>query len=81
MSLLVVKKRTRTTKMVGKRPLQGTKLFVKMAMRRSLGESTILQPVTPTALQPKPISMVRACLPQALQREKQQSILKAARGR
>ena len=27
--------------MVGKRPLQGTKLFVKMAMRRSLGESTI----------------------------------------
>ncbi len=40
---------------VGKRPLHGTKLFVIIARSLSLGESMILQPVTPTALQPKPI--------------------------
>lgn len=50
---------------VGNRPLQGTKLLVKIAIRRSLGESIIRQPSTPTALQPNPIHMVRACLPQA----------------
>lgn len=43
---------------VGKRPLQGIKLLVKMAISRSLGESMILHPVTPTALQPRPIHMV-----------------------
>ena len=48
---------------VGKRPLHGTKLLVMMAIRRSLGESIILQAVTPAALQPNPIHIVRACLP------------------
>lgn len=38
---------------VGKRPLQGTKQFVNMAMRRSRGESMMRQPVTPQALQPE----------------------------
>ena len=46
---------------VGNRPLQGTKLFVMVAISRSLGESIILQAITPAALQPKPIHMVRAC--------------------
>lgn len=43
--------------MVGKRPLQGTKLLVIIAMRRSLGESIIRQPTIPAALQPKPMHM------------------------
>ncbi len=51
---------------VGNRPLQGTKLLVSMAMSRSRGESMMRQPTTPAALQPKPMHMVRACLPQAL---------------
>lgn len=51
--------------MVGNLPLHGTKLFVKMAIIRSLGESIILAPTTPTALQPNPMHMVRACFPQA----------------
>lgn len=42
----------------GNLPLQGTKLFVKMAISLSLGESIILQPTTPAALQPKPMHMV-----------------------
>lgn len=50
---------------VGNRPLQGTKLFVMVAISRSLGESIILQAITPAALQPKPIHMVRACFPWA----------------
>ena len=37
---------------VGKRPLQGTRLLVKMAINRSLGESIMRHPVTPAALQP-----------------------------
>ena len=48
--------------MVGKRPLQGTKLLVKIAINRSRGESMILQPITPQALQPNPIQMVRRCV-------------------
>ena len=48
---------------VGKRPLQGTKLLVKIASNLSLGESIILQPITPAALQPKPIHIVKHCLP------------------
>ena len=51
---------------VGKRPLQGTKLLVRMAISRSRGESMMRQPTTPAALQPKPMAMVSACLPQAL---------------
>ena len=50
----------------GKRPLQGMKAFVMMAMSLSLGESMILAPVTAAALQPKPMQVVSACLPQAL---------------
>ena len=50
---------------IGNLPLQGTKLFVSMAKSRSLGESMILQPTTPAALQPKPIHMVNDCFPQA----------------
>lgn len=38
----------------GKRPLQGTKLLVSIAINLSLGESIILAPTTPAALQPKP---------------------------
>ena len=41
----------------GKRPLQGTKLFVRIAIRRSRGESMMRQPVTPAALHPKPMHM------------------------
>jgi hypothetical protein len=67
--------------MVGKRPLQGTKLLVMMAISRSLGESIILHPVTPAALQPKPMHMVSACFPQAEQLWKHRSRLKATLGR
>ena len=48
---------------VGNLPLQGTKTLVKIAISRSLLESIILAPVTPTALQPNPIAIVNACLP------------------
>ncbi len=44
---------------VGNLPLHGTKLFVKIAISRSLGESIILHPVMPAALHPNPIHMVR----------------------
>ena len=50
---------------MGKRPLHGTKLFVIMAIRRSLGESIILHPTMPAALQPKPMHIVSACFPHA----------------
>lgn len=36
----------------GKRPLQGERELVRIAMRRSRGESIMRVPVTPTALQP-----------------------------
>ena len=42
------------------------KLFVSIAINLSFLESIILVPVTPTALQPIPIHMVKACLPQEL---------------
>ena len=48
---------------VGKRPLQGTKLFVSIAISLSLGESIILQPITPAALHPNPIHIVKHCFP------------------
>ena len=51
---------------VGKRPLQGTKLFVIIAISRSRGESMIRQPTIPAALHPKPMHIVRLCLPHAL---------------
>ena len=48
---------------IGNRPLQGTKLLVNIEINLSRGESIILQPVIPHALQPKPIHIVRDCLP------------------
>ena len=53
---------------MGNLPLQGTKLFVSIASSRSLGESIILQPTTPAALQPKPMQTVSACFPHEPQR-------------
>lgn len=38
---------------IGKRPLQGTNELVKMAMRRSRGESMILQPTIPCCITTK----------------------------
>lgn len=43
----------------GKRPLHGTKLLVIIAIRRSLGDSIIRHPMTPQALHPNPMHMVR----------------------
>ena len=48
---------------VGNLPLQGTKLLVSMAINLSLGESIILHPITPAALHPNPIHIVKHCLP------------------
>lgn len=42
---------------VGNLPLQGTKLLVIIAIKRSRGESIILQPIIPAALHPKPMHM------------------------
>ena len=53
--LMVIKK--------GNLPLQGTKLLVKMAINFSRGESIILAPTTPAALQPNPMHIVNACFP------------------
>jgi hypothetical protein len=66
---------------VGNRPLQGTKLLVRMAISRSRGESMILQPITPQALHPKPIHMLSDCLPCAQAFRKPLSRLNATRGR
>ena len=66
---------------VGKRPLHGTKLLVRIASRRSRGESMMRVEVTPAALQPNPIAMVRACLPCAPALRKSQSRLNATLGR
>ena len=53
---------------VGNRPLQGTRALVRIAIRRSRGLWMMRQPITPTALQPSPMHMQSACLPQARQR-------------
>ena len=47
----------------GNLPLQGTKAFVSIAISFSLGESIILHPTTPAALQPNPMHIVSACFP------------------
>ena len=52
-----IKNREISIMSVGNLPLQGTREFVRMAIRRSLGESIIRHPTTPAALQPKPIAM------------------------
>lgn len=66
---------------VGKRPLQGMNELVTAAMTRSLGDSMMRQPVTPQALHPSPIHMVRACLPCAPHFLKELSRLNATLGR
>lgn len=47
----------------GNLPLHGIKLFVRIDTNFSLGESIILLPTTPQALQPSPIHIVSACFP------------------
>lgn len=42
----------------GNLPLHGTKALVKIEINLSLGESTILHPITPAALQPNPMHIV-----------------------
>lgn len=63
--LTPTKKMVMTLISAGNLPLHGTKEFVKIAINLSLGESIIRQPVTPAALHPKPIHILRACFPQA----------------
>ena len=48
---------------IGNLPLHGIKLFVSIEMFLSRSFSMILHPVTPQALQPIPIAIVRLCLP------------------
>ena len=50
--------------MAGNLPLQGMKTLVKIAKIRIFLDSIILAPVTPTALHPSPMHIVRLCLPQ-----------------
>ena len=66
---------------VGNLPLHGTNEFVNIAINLSRGESIILAPVTPQALQPNPIHIVKACFPHALHFLNTLSILKAIRGK
>ncbi|MMZ68702.1 hypothetical protein D1872_314200 [compost metagenome] len=66
---------------VGQRPLQGTKLLVRMASIRSRGDSIMRVERIAAALQPKPIDMVRACLPWPPDFLNNRSMLKATRGR
>ena len=66
---------------MGKRPLQGTKLLVIIAISLSLGESIILVEMTPAALQPNPIHMVKACFPCVPAFLKKLSRLKAILGK
>ncbi|MNC40470.1 hypothetical protein D3C75_891820 [compost metagenome] len=66
---------------VGQRPLQGTKLLVRIASIRSRGDSIIRVDIIAAALQPKPMDMVRACLPWPPDFLKRRSMLKATRGR
>ena len=65
---------------IGNLPLQGTNEFVRIAISLSLFPEMILHPTTPAALQPKPMHIVKACLPQALQRANPLSRLNAIRG-
>ena len=53
------KNRLMRTISVGNRPLQGMKALVRMATSRSRGLSMMRQPVTPQALHPSPMHMVR----------------------
>ena len=66
---------------VGRRPLQGMKALVRMAMSRSRGLWMIRHPMTPQALHPSPMHMVRLCRPWAPAFRKKWSRLKATLGR
>ena len=66
---------------VGQRPLQSEKLLVMIATSRSRGLSMTRVATTPAALQPKPMHMVRACLPCAPTFWNIRSRLNATRGR
>ena len=66
---------------VGQRPLHSEKLLVMMAMSRSRGLSMMRVDTTPAALHPKPMHIVRACLPWAPARRNSESRLNATRGR
>ena len=65
----------------GNLPLQGTKQFVSIAINFSLGEFIILVPTTAAALQPNPIHIVSACLPEVHAHLKHLSKLKAILGK
>ena len=65
----------------GNLPLQGTKQFVSIAINFSLGEFIILVPTTAAALQPNPMHMVSACLPEVHAHLKHLSKLKAILGK
>ena len=66
---------------MGSRPLHGVKLAVMIAMSRSRGDSIIRHPVTPAALQPSDMQVVRQCFPQLPAFLKQLSRRLATRGR
>ena len=65
----------------GRRPLQGMNELVSTPISLSRGESIILHPIAPAALQPKPMQQVSACLPQEPQARNGASISNAIRGR
>lgn len=65
----------------GNLPLHGTKLLVRIAINLSLGESIILHPTHPAALQPNPMHMVIICLPVQQHFLKKPSMLKAILGK
>ena len=79
--LKVPKKITATVIRSGNLPLQGIKEFVIIAINLSRGELIILHPVTPAALHPKPMHIVRACFPDVHAFLNKQSKLKAIRGK
>ena len=66
---------------VGKRPLQGMKLLVRIAISRSCDESITRAAMTPAALPPNPMLILNACLPCVPAFLKNRSILKAMRGK
>ena len=65
----------------GNLPLHGIIELVRIAAKRSRGESIMRHPMTPTALQPSPMQRVRACLPQPPHRAIQGSSKKAILGK
>ena len=66
---------------VGNLPLHGTKLFVRIAINLSFLELIILDDITPQALHPKPIHIVKACLPLVHALLNNLSILNASLGK